>query len=73
VSVRKRWATGHASNWQRNAVWKRHPSQAAAYRWVRQIREEYQAGLWSAPCVKVWVDEGSGWQLYERFDFAQES
>lgn len=66
-STRKRWATKFDSAL---AEIKKQPSRKAAYEYVVQQREQWQRGglRWSQ--MVVYVDEGRGWQLYERVDLA---
>lgn len=47
-------------------------SQRATYDTVGSYRGLYLVGGFPTPTVDIYVDEGKGWQLYERLDFEQE-
>lgn len=67
MSVRKKWAT----SFPRVAAWKRrHESKAAVYRYVVHQQSSWRAQMLRSQHLTVWVDEGAGWQPYERIDLA---
>ena len=64
---RKLWATRFAST---GVDYKRHESQAAAYRYVRNEAANWAGGALRSPHLTVYVDErdGRGWRTYEHID-----
>ena len=65
---RKLWATRYTHV---GAELKRHESQAAAYRWLRELARQWAPGR--AQHVKVLVDErlGFGWATYDEVCLAE--
>jgi hypothetical protein len=68
VSTRKRWATTfpHVPG----APIQKHPSKAAAYRQVQKEELNWRGGMLRSSELKVLVDEGRGWETYERVNLA---
>ncbi len=69
-SPRKKWATRLNPADQR----KTHPSEAAVWRYVNAVADQYRSGLLRRDLSRltVWVDEGlgRGWELYETVNLA---
>lgn len=64
ATPRKKWSTTTVGHHSRRT----HQSQAATYRFVQTLSEQFREGMLreDVTAVKVWVDEGNGqWQLYE--------
>jgi hypothetical protein len=78
VSARKRWRLVWApgSHFGRVTSPGNHvetmPSKKRAYQVVNDERGRIEAGLSSAAFVTVQVDQGLGWETYERIDFRAE-
>jgi hypothetical protein len=70
-SPRKKWSVtvDAVGTWNREQC----ASQRAAYDKVDRHRANYKAGWLRGSRVTVWVDEGHGWQPFERIDFAEEA
>jgi len=70
ASKRKLWATSFP---QIVSDRKRHPSEAAVYRWLHGAAFDWRHGALRSQHVTVWVDtrEGFGWQRYELIDLAE--
>jgi len=69
--ARKKWKTvSHPTFTER-----RHGSQKAAYEYISEWRERWQAGTSRVSSVTVYVDEGDGrgWRTFERLNFAAEA
>jgi hypothetical protein len=64
VALRKKWQTRFVGRPRR------HASQAATYRYIEELRQDWGLGAISVRQLTVWVDEGDGrgFQLYERVD-----
>lgn len=69
ASKRKLWATRFQFP---GAPEKRHPSQPAAYRYVRDQIAPYRCGALRTQHLDVLVDErdGFGWRTFDRIDLA---
>lgn len=61
MSQRKRWRTLLVPTF----TYSNHQSQVAAYRYVDRLRQERLVGMTRVERVRVEVDEGTGWRLYE--------
>jgi hypothetical protein len=68
ASPRKKWSTRTTPG----SAYKRHESKPAAYRYVQQMADDYRLGMLRKDLtqVRVYVDEGSGVQLYETVNLA---
>lgn len=64
MSVRKTWRT-QAVGGGRTQI---HRSQAGAYREIALLREARLRQACDDQVIKVCVDEGHGWELFERVD-----
>lgn len=68
ATPRKKWSTRTTPR----SAYKRHDSKPAAYRYVASMARDFHLGMLRADLtqIRVYVDEGSGVQLYETVNLA---